>query len=190
LGLSGHNHSKKGVNLALEEDIITAARLAQILGVNLRTVQRLTQESVLTSEVDPADNRKKIYHLAASVQAYIAHQVGKSKGNERSDRMAGLEEKKLAAEIALKESQGELHKMKTEIASGKYLLVEEVQVDYSRFFIILKKFVMSIPNRVIGMLAGHVDPITARGIEKDLANDLNDMLTAFVVAGQNGVKPK
>ena len=95
-----------------------------------------------------------------------------------------LKEKKLKAEIALKESQGELHRLKTEIASGKYISVEEVQLDYQRFFVQLKKFVLAIPNRVGGMIGGYADPVTVRGVEKDLSKEVNTMLNAFVVAGK------
>ena len=93
----------------------------------------------------------------------------KAYGKSRSDKELALKEKKLKAEIALKESQGELHRLKTEIASGKYISVEEVQLDYQRFF---------------GMIGGYADPVTVRGVEKDLSKEVNTMLNAFVVAGK------
>jgi phage terminase Nu1 subunit (DNA packaging protein) len=170
----------------METKLITLAETAEVLGVNIRTIQRLTQEGILASEPDPEDKRKKVYPLAATVQAYIANLLEKTAGRERSNRLLKLEEDKLTAEVALKQSQGEIHKLKTDIAAGKYLPVEEVQMDYSRFFVILKKFVMAIPNRVSGMIAGHVDPVTARGIEKDISKDITGMLKSFVVAGQSG----
>lgn len=39
----------------------------------------------------------------------------------------------MQADIALKESQGELHRLKTEIAAGQYISVEEVKLDYAKF---------------------------------------------------------
>jgi phage terminase Nu1 subunit (DNA packaging protein) len=165
---------------------IALAEIAEVLGVNIRTIQRLTQEGVLAPEPDPEDKRKKVYPLAATVQAYIANLMEKTAGRERSNRLLKLEEDKLTAEVELKQSQSEIHRMKNEIASGRYLLVEEVQMDYSRFFVILKKFLLAVPNRVSGMIAGHVDPVTARGIEKDISKDLTGMLKSFVVAGQSG----
>ena len=38
-----------------------------------------------------------------------------------------MKEQKLRAEVALKESQGELHRLRTEIAAGKYISIEEVK---------------------------------------------------------------
>ena len=48
----------------------------------------------------------------------------------------------------------------------------------------LKKFVLAIPNRVGGMIGGYADPVTVRGVEKDLSKEVNTMLNAFVVAGR------
>ena len=93
-----------------------------------------------------------------------------------------LKEQKLRAEIALKESQGELHRLRTEIAAGNYISVEEVKLDYSRFFVSFKKFAMSIPSKLAGRLTGFVDPVEVRQIEKNLQNDVTKLLQSFVVA--------
>jgi phage terminase Nu1 subunit (DNA packaging protein) len=170
----------------VDAELVTMARFAEIIGVNIRTVQRLSQENVLKAVDDPDDKRKKLLPLDGGVQAYIDHRLKQAAGQERARQRADLEEKKLRAEVSLKETESELKRMRHDVNSGKYLLVEEVQLDYSRFFVILKKFLLAIPNRVAGMLAGHVDPVTARGIEKDILKDVAGMLKAFVVTGQSG----
>ena len=68
-----------------------------------------------------------------------------------------LREQKMKADVALKESQGELHRLKTEIAAGKYISIEEVKLDYAKFFVAFKKFATSLPSRIIGMLSGGID---------------------------------
>lgn len=170
----------------MDANLVTMARFAEIVGVNLRTIQRLSQENVLKAVEDPEDKRKRVLPLAESVQAYIEHRMKQSEGRARANRLAELEEQKLKAEVSLKQTESELKRMRHEINSGKYLTVEEVQLDYSRFFVILKKFLLAVPNRVSGMLAGHVDPVTARGIEKDIAKDITNMMNSFVVAGHRG----
>lgn len=167
----------------MADDKIPLPTLAEILGVNIRTIQWLMQEGVLEAHPDPHDKRRKVLPLAASVQAYIKVQTGKENKDARKDRLQQLEEKKLAAEAELKESQRDLHQIRTEIASGRYLSVEEVELDYSRFFVVLKKFLTAIPNRVAGMLSGYVDPVTVRALEKDLSNEITETLRSFVVAG-------
>ena len=157
--------------------------LAEILGVNIRTVQRLAQEGVLEALPDPADKRRKVYELAPSVQAYLEHRLQKAESSQRSERLAQLEEKKLEAEAELKESQRDLHQLKTSIANGSYLSKEEVALDYQRFFVVFRKFALAIPPRVAGQIGGFVEPVIARGIEKDLNREITDMLRSFVVAG-------
>ena len=89
----------------------------------------------------------------------------------------------MQADIALKESQGELHRLKTEIAAGQYISVEEVKLDYAKFFVVFKKFAMSIPARVTGMLSGQMEPSELRRCEKEIAAEVNRLLGAFVIAG-------
>ena len=94
-----------------------------------------------------------------------------------------LREQKLQAEIALKESQGEMHRLKTEIASGKYIDIEEVKMDYSRFFISFKKFALSLPSRLSGRIAGYCEPMELRTVEKELNSEVVRLMESFVVAG-------
>ncbi len=161
----------------------SSSDLAEILGVNSRTIQRLSQDGILHPEADLEDKRRKVFPLAESVQAYLKCQVERCSGKERTERIRALEEKKLEAEAGLKESQRDLHQLKTEIASGKYLSVEEVQLDYNRFFVVLKKFLLSIPSRVAGMASGYLDPVASRALEKDIHGEIVGLLAGFVVAG-------
>ena len=91
----------------------------------------------------------------------------KAYGKAKSEKEAELKEQKLQAEIALKESQGELHRMRREIAAGKYIDIEEVALDYQKFFIVFKRFALSIPARLVSMITDSVDPLEARRIEKE-----------------------
>ena len=166
---------------------VSAMELAAVLGVNIRTVQRLTQEGVIEALPDPADKRKKVFDLTKAVPAFVEHKVGKAAGKERSERIANLEEQKLAAEVGLKTSQRDLHQLKTEIASGKDLPVEQIQLDYEQFFVVLKKFLTQIPTRISGMIAPHVDVVIARSLEKEVSDEIDSLLRTFVVAGE--VKP-
>ena len=82
--------------------------------------------------------------------------------------------------MALKESQGELHRLRTEIAQGNYISVEEVKADYSRFFIVFKNFALSIPGKLAGRLSGFVDPVEVREIENELQKEIKGLLDDFV----------
>lgn len=164
--------------------------IAQLFGVTVRRVQQLTQEGIIkTTQVLEDGHTVRRYDLVPTIQAYVKYLSDKAYGKaHRTDKEIELREKKMQADIALKESQGELHKLKTEIATGQYISIEEVQLDYARFFIVFKKFAMSLPARLTGMLSGQMEPADLRRCEKELASETNHLLESFVVAGQVGPK--
>ncbi len=159
--------------------------IAQLFGVSVRRVQQLTQEGIISTTKVLEDGKSvRRYDLVPTIQHYIRYLSEKAYGRQgRTDKEIELREQKMQADIALKESQGELHRLKTEIAAGKYISVEEVKLDYARFFIVFKKFALSLPSRVSNMLAGMMEPAEARRMEKDIAGEVNRLLSAFVVAG-------
>lgn len=159
--------------------------IAALFGVTVRRVQQLTQEGIIkTTEILDENNRTvRRYETVPTIQKYIQYLSGKAYGKKaKTDKEIELREQKLEADIELKKSQNELHQLKTEIAAGRYISIEEVKMDYSRFFIAFKKFATSLPARVIGMIAGQLDPVEARRLEKDLAEEVNTLLGSFVIA--------
>ena len=153
--------------------------IATLFGVSVRRVQQLTQEGII-STVQTSEGRR--YELAPTIQKYIKYLSDKAYGKSKSEVEAQLKEQKMRADIALKESQGELHKLRTEIAAGRYVSVEEIKMDYSRFFVSFKKFAMSIPNRLAGRLMGFIDPVEVRKVEQELQKEVVKLLSSFVVA--------
>lgn len=158
--------------------------IAALFGVSVRRIQQLKQEGILTTKPAVINGRRvNGYELVPTIQNYIRHLSDKANGRSGGLKEQELKEQKLVAEIALKESQAELHQMKTEIAAGHYISVEEVIANYERFFLNFKKFALSIPNRVGGMIAGHIDPVEARGIEKDIQQEVSRALKDFAIRG-------
>ena len=154
--------------------------IASLFGVSVRRVQQLTQEGIIATTKTIEGNR---YELAPTIQRYIKYLSDKAYGKSRSEKEMELKEQKLQAEIALKESQGEMHRLKTEIASGKYIDIEEVKMDYNRFFVAFKKFALSLPSRLSGRMIGHCEPLELRAMEKDLNAEVVRLMDGFVVAG-------
>lgn len=154
--------------------------IASLFGVSVRRVQQLTQEGIISTTKTAEGNR---YDLAPTIQKYIKYLSDKAYGKSKNEKEMELREQKLQAEIALKESQGEMHRLKTEIASGKYIDIEEVKMDYSRFFISFKKFALSLPSRLSGRISSRLDPMEVRAIEKELNEEIIHLLDSFVVAG-------
>ena len=153
--------------------------IAQLFGVSVRRIQQLTQEGILSTVESPEGRR---YDLVTTIQGYVRYLSDKAYGKIRSEKEAELREQKMKAEIALKESQGELHKLKTDIAAGKYISLEEVTLDYTRFFVTFKRFAMSLPSRVSGMVGAYIEPMEARRIEKELTEEVRKLLEGFSAA--------
>lgn len=152
--------------------------IAQLFGVSVRRIQQLTQDGVLFTEDTPEGRR---YEAAPTIQQYVAYLSDKAYGREKNNMEAELKEQKLRAEVALKESQGELHRIRTEIASGRYVSVEEVKIDYSRFFLSFKKFAMAIPSKIAGRISSLIDPVEVRRVENELQKEITKILAGFVV---------
>lgn len=162
--------------------------IAQLFGITVRRVQQLTQEGILqTSET--AEGRR--YDLVPTIQSYVQYLSDKAYGRAHSEKELELKEQKLTAEIALKESQGELHKLKAQIAAGKYITVEEVTVDYQAFFLQFKKFAKGMAPRLVDSISefAELDPLRARQLEKTLSQEVDSQLKAFVVSAVTELPP-
>ena len=160
--------------------------IAQIFGFSgVRRVEQLTADGVIEAILVTVNGKRvRRYDFVPTVQKYIQYLSGKAYGRMNgTEKEMRLREQKMEADIALKESQGELHRLKTQIAAGDYISVEEVRLDYAKFFMVFKKFAMSLPARVSSMLSGLLEPIESRRIEKEMSGEINDLLNSFVVAG-------
>ena len=99
--------------------------IAQLLGKTVRRVQQLTQEGVLETELPPGGGTRK-YRTCETIQRYVSYVEEKAHETGENSRATELTLKKLEAEVELKESQGQLHRLKTAIAEGRYLPAEQV----------------------------------------------------------------
>ena len=171
-------------NRVLNETIYcTAAQIGKLFGFKTRNVQLLTSDGILETEKAKGGNR---YNLENTVKRYVSYLSDKAHGRAASKSEEDLKAQKLKAEIKLKESQGELHALKTDIVTGKYIPVEEVKSDYERFFITFKNFVMGIPAKVTVEISGAVDPGEVRRIEKKLSAEMAETLREIVINAEKG----
>ena len=160
-----------------------SAAIAKLIGKTARRVQQLTQDGILETEVPPGGGARK-YRTCETIQRYIAHVEQKAQEVGEGGRLAELNLKKLEAEVALKESQGSLHRLKTAIAEGKYIPAEQATEELAEFMAAFQKFAMTIPARMAGAMAGYADAITIRNAQKAIRKELETMLTAYVDAMQ------
>ncbi len=155
--------------------------IARIFGVTVRRVQQLTQEGIIKTTEIPGEGRR--YEFEQTIKTYIQYLSNKAYGKSKSERESELKQQKLEAEIALKESQGEIHRIKADIAAGRYIDVDEVALDYKKFFVIFKRFALGIPARLVSMASDSLEPLEARRIEKEMGAEVKRMLHSFVISG-------
>ena len=161
------------------KEYVSATTLARLFGLTTSRINQLAEEKVI-DRIEKEEGRGYIYETVPTIKKYIQFLSDRSRGRDRTNKELELKEQKLRAEVALKESQGELHRLRTEIAQGNYVSVEEVKADYSRFFIVFKNFALSIPGKMAGRLSGFVEPVEVREIENELQKEVNGLLSDFV----------
>ncbi len=159
---------------------VTSDVIAQLFGLTVRRVQQLAQDGVIHT-TETGQGRR--YDLVPTIQTYVKYLSDKAHGKASTDRESALKQEKLEAEIEVKKIQGELHRMRADIEAGRYISVEEVTLDYSRFFVTFKNFCLGLPSRLSDMIAAYVDPVEARRIEKNLQQEVRRLLNGFAVAG-------
>ena len=175
---------RKGEKQILDDralkDVIhcTGSQIAKLFGLTVRSIQNLSADGIIETEKAKGGKR---YNLEDTVKRYVSHLSNKAHGRLESKNEEELRAQKLKAEIRLKESQGELHALKTDIVTGKYIPVEEVKSDYERFFITFKNFVMGIPAKVTVEISGAIEPAEVRRIEKKLSEEMSEILREIVV---------
>ena len=152
--------------------------ISKLLGKTVRRIQQLTQEGVLETEVPPGGGARK-YRTCETIQRYIAHVEQKAQETGENSRTAELNLKKLQAEVDLKESQGQLHRLKTAIAEGKYISADQATEELAEFLATFKKFAMNIPPRMAGTMSSYADAVTVRAMEKSMRKELEALLAAF-----------
>lgn len=178
------NTTKKNNKIFDEKDLdkklyCDSKVLAKIFGVTVRRIQQYTQDGIIET-IDTEFGKR--YEMIPTISHFVKYQSDKLKNRGASKKEEDLKMQKLEAEIELKKSQGELHRLKTDIAQGKYIDVDIIQEDYNKFFSVFKKFALSLPGKVALKLNGYIEPIQIRGIEKETKEEVVKQLNGFIVA--------
>lgn len=179
---TGPAPAEKPAILTAVPDWADAGAIGALVGLSERRIQQLTRSGVLETETPPGRKAKK-YPTCKTIQRYITHVRQKAQDDAASgSELAELSLKKLKAEVELKESQGQLHRLKTAIAEGKYVDTEHAGQDLAEFLRTFRQFAMDMPARAVRSMPGQVDTVTAKAMEKAMRSEMETMLTAFAEA--------
>lgn len=151
--------------------LYSTSRLCYFLGISRKTLRGWVTKGC------PAHARGW-YDLEAILEwrGYI----GNSRPvTENELETASLQEQKMAADVRYKQAQAELTEYKNAINAGQYLERELVESELSRFFVILKTSLRSLPRRIGTRLASQIDPAEARHIETEVSKTIDGALNQF-----------
>lgn len=179
---AGKASEEKAAILTAIPEWADAGAIGELVGLSERRIQQLTRSGVLETEAPPGRKARK-YRTCQTVRMYIAHVCQKAQND--AEGVAELEElglKKLRAEVELKESQSELHRLKTAIAAGKYVDTENAGRELAGFLRSFRRFAMDMPARAVRSMPGQVDTVTAKAMEKSMRTEMEAMLNAFTDA--------
>jgi len=189
---TGGKTAEKAPILTAVPEWADAGAIGELVGLSERRIQQLTRSGVLETEAPPGRKARK-YRTCQTVRRYIDHVKQKAQGDGAGEtELEELSLKKLRAEVELKESQGQLHRLKTAIEEGKYLDTESAGRELASFLRSFRQFAMDMPARAVRSMPGQVDAVTAKAMEKTMRTELEAMLNAFTDAvtelGEGGAK--
>lgn len=94
-----------------------------------------------------------------------------------------LKEQKLYFEAKYKQAQSEAAEFKNAIQKGEYILKDDIIAELQRFFVVLKRSMLGYSRRIATELAGYVDSVAARRIEKMITELTLDALEQISIDG-------
>jgi len=77
---------------------------------------------------------------------------------------------------------GELHRLKTAIAAGKYVDTENAGQELAEFLRSFRQFALDMPVRAVRSIPGQVDVVTAKAMERAMRMEMEAMLNTFADA--------
>lgn len=161
----------------------SATAIAKLLGKSARRIYQLTQDGVLETEVPPGKGARK-YRTCETIRKYLAYIENKTNDQSKDGKIAELTLKKLQAEVELKESQGNLHRLKTAIAEGKYIAAEEAEAQLTDYMLNFRRLIKDMPGRAARSIPEQTDTVLVRNLERAMRRECENMLQIFVDAAE------
>ena len=163
--------AEKLVVLSVVPEWASPTAIAKLVGVSARRIQQLTQDGELSTE-KPLGGGARKYRTCETIQRYIEMRERKAREKSSDSKIAELTLRKLEAEVALKESQGELHRLKTAIAEQKYIPAQAATDELATFLLEFRKMASAMPGRAARSISDHTDTALVRSIEKNMRGEL------------------
>jgi phage terminase Nu1 subunit (DNA packaging protein) len=147
--------------------------LAQVLGVDDRTVRRLVKKGVLARSAQG-------FELADAIKCYVTHR------ESVAAEQAGAGEYGKARTELVKE-QVRKAKREREIAEGAFMAIDEVHDTWAKVTVLIRNRFMALPVRSAPLLVGLKNPIEAQLILDPMVREI---LTELAQTEIEPISPK
>lgn len=154
---------------------LTTAALADVLGVDPRTIQEWNSRDC------PKAARGWWSIRDVLVWRGLINPGGVN--TEEEAKKISWTQRKLEFEARLKEQKAEEALFKNAVTKGEYVRKEDVTAELQRFFVVFKRSVLGIPRRIATELGTYVDAITARRMERAMTELIYDALEQLSIDG-------
>lgn len=171
-------------------ELWTGLRMSRFLGITDRQLRSLVDQHVITPTLVKHNGRQVRRYEPVSVNAaYREYSIQNALKRQQARNPGGDDNEDLALRLkqlqaAVRAEQAEKLRLQNQLNRGELLPRAEVMDDLRHFLIPLKRFVLSVPSRVVGMLSGTIDPLEVRRVSSQLMAECNDSLRDFVLAGE------
>lgn len=143
--------------------------LAEILGISERRVNQIASEGKVFKREEDGK-----YDIPLCVHNFFRDKYDVADKDEAKKLMYDAELKKLKAEEA---------ELKNAIARGAYVKKDEITAELQRFFVVLKRSMISFSRRIAIELSPYVETMQARRIEKMVRELTVDALEQISING-------
>ena len=151
----------------------SSREIADVLGISVRQVQRLTLDGIIEAV---SGERPYRYDLETVVRQYCAFLAEKLKSQDKSNVILGLEESKLRAEVEIKTAKAETAQLELDELRGILHRAEDVEAITTDHVLYVRSMLMAMPGKLAVDLAGtHTAAEQAERVKKEVYFILNQL---------------
>lgn len=153
--------------------ILTSNELAELFGVSVRQIQRITLDGI----IEPISNdRPYKYQLETVCPQYCRFLEQKIAAGTQRKAIADLEEEKLRAESRIKKARAEIAEMQAQELSGKLHRAEDVEAITTDHVLYFRSMLLAMPGKLAVDLAGdHTAAEQAERVKREVYFVLNSL---------------
>lgn len=148
-----------------ERKMVSSEEISRIIGKDVRTVQIMAKQGILTCE---KVGRKNSYDLYVVIQEYCEHLT-----KTANRKISSMEDEKLAEDIRIKRAKADMAELELQELKGTLHAAEDVEEMTTDLILVIRSSFLALPGKVSAELAEMGD---ASEVSERLRNEIFDIL--------------